>query len=136
MRWDTHGFSKKFTLWFDEKSNCIAWGLDWNYYAEASEFLDNPSSIQGQRSPSSNGTTQRILPKAQIICVESPRLRACESGTGNEINQVRNNTQQSCINCQSESEPRLHLACAFKLFNSICLFVATSAPTGSNLQGR
>lgn len=45
-RWDAHGFSKKITVWFDEKSNCISWGLGWNYYADAAEFLKNPTTIQ------------------------------------------------------------------------------------------
>eukprot|EP00930_Biecheleria_cincta_P015893 TRINITY_DN130_c0_g2_i2.p1 TRINITY_DN130_c0_g2~~TRINITY_DN130_c0_g2_i2.p1 ORF type:complete len:360 (-),score=61.32 TRINITY_DN130_c0_g2_i2:345-1424(-) len=46
MRRDAQGFSKRFTVWFDAQSNCISWGLDWNYYADASEFLKNPSTIQ------------------------------------------------------------------------------------------
>eukprot|EP00930_Biecheleria_cincta_P015894 TRINITY_DN130_c0_g3_i1.p1 TRINITY_DN130_c0_g3~~TRINITY_DN130_c0_g3_i1.p1 ORF type:complete len:568 (-),score=93.55 TRINITY_DN130_c0_g3_i1:235-1938(-) len=45
-RWNSDGSSKKYTLWYDNDSNCIVWGLDWSYYADASEFLADPASLQ------------------------------------------------------------------------------------------
>lgn len=45
-RWNSNGSSKKYTLWYDHDSNSISWGLDWSYYADASEFLEDPANLQ------------------------------------------------------------------------------------------
>jgi len=46
VRWDSSGSAKKYTLWYDVTSNCIAWGLDWSYYVDASEFLRDSRKLQ------------------------------------------------------------------------------------------
>eukprot|EP00930_Biecheleria_cincta_P015895 TRINITY_DN130_c0_g4_i1.p1 TRINITY_DN130_c0_g4~~TRINITY_DN130_c0_g4_i1.p1 ORF type:complete len:408 (-),score=65.61 TRINITY_DN130_c0_g4_i1:125-1348(-) len=46
VRQNSNGSSKKYTLWYDDESNSISWGLDWNYYADASEFLADPANLQ------------------------------------------------------------------------------------------
>eukprot|EP00930_Biecheleria_cincta_P018877 TRINITY_DN14566_c0_g1_i1.p1 TRINITY_DN14566_c0_g1~~TRINITY_DN14566_c0_g1_i1.p1 ORF type:complete len:389 (-),score=89.85 TRINITY_DN14566_c0_g1_i1:299-1465(-) len=46
VRRGAHGASKTYTLWYDEESNCISWGLDWSYFADASEFLENSTCVQ------------------------------------------------------------------------------------------
>jgi len=46
VRRNTNGSSKKYTLWYDDESNSISWGLDWSYYADASEFLQDPANLQ------------------------------------------------------------------------------------------
>mmetsp|Transcript_105349 Transcript_105349/g.187290 ORF Transcript_105349/g.187290 Transcript_105349/m.187290 type:complete len:384 (-) Transcript_105349:213-1364(-) len=46
IRWDAQGSSKRYTFWYDETSGCISWGLDWSYYAEADEIVENPKCLQ------------------------------------------------------------------------------------------
>lgn len=49
VRWNANGSSNKYTLWYDAESNCISWGRDWSYYVDASEFLEDPASLQWYR---------------------------------------------------------------------------------------
>lgn len=46
VRRGAHGAPKTYTLWYDKESNCISWGLDWSYFADASEFLENSTCLQ------------------------------------------------------------------------------------------
>jgi len=46
VRRGAHGASKTYTLWYDQESNCICWGLDWKYFVDASEFLENSTCLQ------------------------------------------------------------------------------------------
>jgi hypothetical protein len=53
-RTDSFGNRKTYTLWYDETSDCISWGLEWSYYAYAAELLNHPNSVRwfGGRSTS------------------------------------------------------------------------------------
>eukprot|EP00931_Biecheleriopsis_adriatica_P102875 TRINITY_DN77783_c0_g1_i1.p1 TRINITY_DN77783_c0_g1~~TRINITY_DN77783_c0_g1_i1.p1 ORF type:complete len:386 (+),score=82.74 TRINITY_DN77783_c0_g1_i1:107-1264(+) len=46
VRWNANGTRKSYTLWYDETSDCISWGVDWKYYAYASELLEDPGTVR------------------------------------------------------------------------------------------
>lgn len=72
VRWNNFGSSKKYTLWYDIKSNCIAWGLDWSYFVDASEFLQDPINLQWysgfDKSHKPRFTWQYTKPLTQSSC--------------------------------------------------------------------
>jgi hypothetical protein len=35
------GGRRKFVLWYDESTDCVSWGDDWSYWADASEIRDD-----------------------------------------------------------------------------------------------
>lgn len=85
VRWDSCGSAKKYTLWYDAKSNCIAWGLDWSYYVDASEFLRDPRQLQWysgfQKSHKPRFTWQCAKPLAAADTQSSGRTNWKEQAT-------------------------------------------------------